>query len=53
MVEGVIFSVLIAGAFGLIVMPVALCEIVRLGRKNRELAERNAAQAVTIARLEE
>lgn len=52
MIDGIFLAVLMAGVTGLLVTPLALCEIVRIGRKNRELADRNAAQAVTIARLE-
>lgn len=48
MIEGLILAVAVAGVVSLLVLPLAVCEIVRLGRKNRELAERNAVQASMI-----
>ena len=52
MIEGLILAVAVAGFVSLLVLPLAVCEIVRLGRRNRELAERNAVQAVLLHRLE-
>ena len=52
MIEGMILAAAVAGISALLVMPLAVCEIVRLGRKNRELAERNAVQASMIGLAE-
>lgn len=48
MVEAVVWSMMIASVSALLVLPLAVCEIIRLGRKNRNLAERNAAQAAAL-----
>lgn len=49
MIDGVFVAVLVAAVAGLLVTPLALVEIVRIGRRNRQLAERNAVQAALLA----
>lgn len=50
MIDGILLAALVAAVTALLVLPLAVCEIIRLGRKNRDLAERNVAQAMALSR---
>ena len=49
MIDVVFMATIVAGVAGLLVMPLGLVEIIRIGRLNRQLAERNAVQAALLA----
>lgn len=49
MIELMVSAMVVAGIAGLVLMPLALMEIIRVGRLNRQLAERNALQAQELA----
>lgn len=53
MVEGLILAACVGCVSAALVLPLAVCEIVRLGRINRRLTERNAAQGTALAMLAE
>lgn len=53
MLDGILLAGLVAAVAALCVLPLALCEIMRLGKINRELTERNATQGTALAMLAE